>query len=265
MKLLVALTLCLALTTTVQGSSFMDSLKQSFSHIGDAFTQTFHYMGQQATDVGKQLLNQAAEQGKQLLGQTAHNLLVNTISAFQGTSAPATKRELSALTQLLQPYRDMIDAKSHQLQGLFQTALGKLEEVSHQITELSPAEISSKVDGVTDSYNVQVGHVLHDLQSALMTHHKRAVADTLSAAGNKIVSMFSTHLHALNEIIHGAGSLIKQESSTVGQTMAETLGQLNAKLSKQMATMGTSGHVVANALEQVMHQVVSGTQPDVLQ
>ncbi|XP_033760811.1 uncharacterized protein LOC117342706 [Pecten maximus] len=261
MRVLVALTLCLALASTAQGSSFLDSLKDSFSHIGDAFTQTFHQMGQQATDVGKQLLNQAAEQGKQILGQTAQSLLLGTMNALSATSAPATKRELSALTHQLQPYLDSIDAKSHELQGLFQAAMGSLEEVSHHITELSPSEIASKVDSVIASHSLLADHILHDLHSALTSHRRRSLSDTLSAVGNQIVSLFSTHIHAVNNILDNAGSLIKQESSTAAETMTQTLGQLTGSLAKQVAHMGVSGHTVINQGAQTLNalqQVLSG-------
>ncbi|XP_060083972.1 uncharacterized protein LOC132563235 [Ylistrum balloti] len=281
MKLLVAITVCLALTCTTQGS-FMDDLKLSFSHIGDAFTQTFHQMGQQATDVGNQLLNQAAEQGKQLLGQTAHSLLVGTINAFTGTSAPpaATKRDLSAVTQQLQPYLNLaqqtIDAKSSQLQGLFQSALGRLEEISHQIPDLSPAEISAKVDSVVSSHGMLAGHFLHDLQSVLATHQKRnALSDTLSTVGNNIVSLFASHVHAVNNILDNAGSLIKQQSQSVAQSMAETLSTLGGKLGQQLSHMGTSGDVIINqgtnalntlkgVASALTHQAMSNVHPDVL-
>ncbi|OWF56862.1 uncharacterized protein LOC110465094 [Mizuhopecten yessoensis] len=280
MKVLVALTLCLALTSTANGSGFLDSLKASFSHIGDAFTQSLHVMGQQATDVGKQLLNQAAEHGKQLLGETAQSLLLGTMNAFSATSAPATKRDLSAITQQLTPFYNLahatIGSKSHELQGVFQSAMGRLEEISQHITQLSPEEIAAQVDNVVASHHVLANHLLHELQSALTSHQKRnVISDTLSSIGNNIASVFTTHVHAVENILHNTGSVIKQESATIAQSMAETLGQLSGKLAKQVVHIGSTGRVIANqgsnvlhalkdVMSGVMHQALSDVQPDVL-
>lgn len=68
MKVLVALTVCLLITSGCQ-ANFLDSLKSTLSGIGDAFKLTFSQVGEQAKQVGQGLLETLKQHGTNLASQ----------------------------------------------------------------------------------------------------------------------------------------------------------------------------------------------------
>uniref|UniRef100_A0A194AN85 Uncharacterized protein n=1 Tax=Pinctada fucata TaxID=50426 RepID=A0A194AN85_PINFU len=275
----VVILLCL-LAVGSQGN-FLGDLGTAFSGLGKVFTDTFHQVAEQGKLVGQQLLEQAKNQGGQLASQALQSLVMGTMNSLQSSGQSSadqpTKRDVANFLTKLVPAekeaKQLLENRFHQMQGLFNAAISKLEETAQGFHEKPVHEIFSKVDEIVGSHNLLQNHLKDDLVNGLtdivgkvLSHipdHKRnGFTDALSSIGHGLASFFQPHLDALNQVMSGVGDSLKNTTSSFAAGVDPAHTQAIQSSSQAIAQHGKNALTAAkDALTDIFQQALTNMQP----
>ncbi|KAJ8309827.1 hypothetical protein KUTeg_011692 [Tegillarca granosa] len=247
MKFLAAVTICLVLSAGAQ-ANFLDDLKTSLSGVGDAFKQTFSGVVEQGKTLGTQLLGQLSQQGTQLLGQAAQSLLLNVMNNLQSPAPAATKkRDLASLVSkaesTVQNVKQMFTTGLTKYQGLFETALNKLNTLVSNMESLPVDKLVSSVDSVVATHNSLADNLL----KGLVQNIAQQLTSTAGSMSNKrdLSSLLGTVTSGLEEFLKPNVDVLKQILTNVGDNLKQTATQMQGSVDQTVSglTQQVLGHL----------------------